>query len=156
MTENNTPTLSERIESDGIKIVWGENRDVSKIIDNHQTNRGTWFEWRLVLACNLHGSEIAFSYGNSIGDGTKDPDVNSAFAGLVSNAIGIETSEDFPDWMREHYEFSGKDLTDNPAAFDHIDKAWKVYNENVAMVETLRKFLGAKFDDYLYDTEFDI
>ncbi|MEU4534362.1 hypothetical protein AB0G15_05805 [Streptosporangium sp. NPDC023825] len=142
---------------DGIRIMFEwEGKELSKVVDNPRDEDGQRYTWSLLLATNLHGTNITVEHTGSVSNGMTRPDVKDVFAALVSKATGIISSENFPDWARQCYEVDIHRFRSESDMWDHVDKAWKVYNENLAMIEKLRLFLGGKFDDYMHETDFDI
>lgn len=153
----NVKTLTDRIKEDNIRIVWGEDDEISEIIREETTSDlRPYYVWRIVLASDVNGSTIEVEFGNNVISGTNKPNVDEVFWGLLSNASGIVSADTFPEWVRENYGIDPDYARSEDRIYDFVDKAWAVYQENVTKTAELRTFLGDKFDAYLYKTQFDV
>lgn len=151
----NFPTLTERMEADGIRMMPELTDIIRRNVDNSYT-------WCVVFKSDINASLLEVVITNPTNAGDSTPDESLTFWHVIANATGIEGGEgdhdsitngyrDFLDWGREFWEF-----TDSSEGWNHVQEAYDSYQQTVNATNDLREFLGNKYRDYLYETEFDV
>lgn len=137
MTENQRPTLAERIATAGITIT---SEQVPAPEDGEWSTLPGSTHWTVTLANPATDGILTTEYhmGSLL---TGEPAAVDVLDNLTSDAAGYDEADGFEDWARTY----GYD-TDSRAAEDD-------YRATGERAETLRAFLGEDFAAFLYETE---
>jgi len=136
--------LSERIERDKITVdlEYGDPPSTPLPWQDHNGRLIPTIDYEVTL---FHGDEsMTFDFHTGIG-WDREPSVRDILDALLSDAAGIENAGCFSDWASEY----GYGIDDDPASVRVI------YDKCEESAENLRRVLGDKYDDYLWETEHD-
>lgn len=136
MTENQRPTLAERIATAGITMT---SKQVPAPVNGTEWDR-TASHWTVTLTNPVTGETLTTEYHMGVLL-TGEPDAAEVLDALVSDATGYDNADGFEDWAREY----GYDPDSRAAEAD--------YRSEGKRAETLRAFLGEDFRAFAYETE---
>lgn len=127
--------LRTRIEQDGITAEVSGLRDAPAWAEGWP--RGTnWYD--VTLKMGRRRMTVPFGMGPAH---TSEPDAADVLNCLASDAAGHENARDFADWCADYgYE------DDSETA----EQVWRVTGSNT---KALRRFLGDRYEVYLWETE---
>lgn len=127
----NQPTLRQRIREDKItaEVTYGNNAEP---LSEHPMD-----PWTVVLKRGRRKMTVPFWTGIVW---SKEPTSEDVLNGLLIEADGFENASGFEDWCNEY----GYDADSRKA-----EKTYKAVERNA---QRLSRFLGEKYEDYLWNT----
>jgi hypothetical protein len=129
-------SLANRMREDGIRSKVTHLED-PPAADTETSTKGTdW--WRVQLTRD--GKRLTQAYGIGPGNHGSAPTGEDVLETLLLNVSGVTGSSGYRDWLSDY------GLSDTP-------QLRRTYRRNVQLTDRMRRFLGDKFDTYLYDTE---